>query len=436
MSRRSWRQLAIAGLVVAAGGGAWAVVPSASADDAPRITQLAGVTEGATLSGTARIEARTSGTVDRVEFSLSGARTVTWTERQAPWYFLGNNGTIVPGWDAATAPDGAYTLAVRAIGPGGTSQQTVRFTVGQQPGKPAPTPAPTPTTGGLASTANPSVSNGVATFTANKTIGKLSVPDSWTEIVIGAGVTLKGNFFIPANRTKALTINGRDKQTSQLTGDGPHVKDYARAGVTTEAKIKLTLRNYTSVNPRFYHMWARQAQVVMSGMRYIDNRDLGSNNSDGFSGGDNSLIENTFIDTWDDSAKLYTGDLTIRDTTIVHNRNGAPIQMAWGDYGQGTAILDGLTVISNSPDIYNLGVFSWAGGTKADTRTIKIVGDGFTRKVNPGMVEAPLYAFRDGVKNKTIRVEGGDCSVVRSTSANTFQGANTSGNKVVVTGCK
>ncbi|GAA3767786.1 hypothetical protein [Micromonospora maritima] len=432
MSRRSWRQLAVAGLVVAAGGGAWAVAPTASADDAPRITQLAGVTEGAALSGTARIEARTSGTVDRVEFSLSGASTATWTEREAPYYFLGNSGPIVPGWNAATAPDGAYTLAVRAIGPGGTTRQTVRFTVGQQAGEPASTPP----TGGNASATNPSVSNGVATFTANKSIGKLSVPDSWTEIVIGAGVTLKGNFFIPANRTKALTITGRDKQTSQLTGDGPHAKDYARAGVTTEAKIKLTLRNYTSVNPRFYHMWAKNAHVVMSGMRYLDNRDLGSNNSDGFSGGDNSLIENTLIDTWDDSAKLYTGDLTIRDTTIVHNHNGAPIQMAWGDYGQGTAILDGLTVISNSSDGYNQGVFSWAGGTQADTRTIRIVGAGFTRKVNPGMDEAPLYTFKDGVKNKTIRVEGGDCAVVRSTSANTVQGANTSGNKVVVTGCE
>ncbi|WP_431880089.1 hypothetical protein [Micromonospora marina] len=432
MSRRSWRGLAITGLVLAAGGGAWAVAPTASADDAPRITQLAGVTDGATVSGTARIEARTSGTIDRVEFSLSGAGTATWTEREAPYYFMGNNGATVPGWHAATAPEGAYTLTVRAIGPGGTTRQTVRFTVGRQAGE----PAPTPTNGGTASAANPSVSNGVATFTANKSIGKLSVPDSWTEIVIGAGVTLRGNFFIPANRTKALTIIGRDKQTSQLTGDGPHVKDYARAGVTTEAKIKLTLRNYTSVNPRFYHMWAKSAQVVMSGMRYLDNRDLGSNNSDGFSGGDDSLIENTFIDTWDDSAKLYTGDLTIRDTTIVHNRNGAPIQMAWGDYGQGTAILDGLTVVSNSSNGYNQGVFSWAGGTKADTRTIRIVGAGFTRKVNPGMVEAPLYAFKDGVKNKTIRVEGGACSVVRSTSANTFQGANTSGNKVVVTGCR
>jgi hypothetical protein len=429
MSRRSWRQLAVAGLVVAAGGGAWAVAPSAFAGDAPRIMQLAGVTEGATVSGTARIEARTSGAVDRVEFSLSGARTASWTEREAPYYFLGNNGTIVPGWDAAAAPEGAYTLAVRAIGPGGTTQQTVRFTVGRPSGEPAPG-------NGSNANANPSVSNGVATFTANKSIGKLSVPDSWTEIVIGAGVALKGNFFIPANRTKALTITGRDKQTSQLTGDGPHTKDYARAGVTTEAKIKLTLHNYTSVNPRFYHMWAKNAQITMSGMQYLDTRDLGSNNSDGFSGGDKSLIENTFIDTWDDSAKLYTGDLTIRDTTIVHNRNGAPIQMAWGDYGQGTAILDGLTVISNSSSGYNQGVFSWAGGTKTDTRTIKIIGDGFTRKVNPGMAEAPLYAFKDGVKNKTIRVEGGDCSVVRSTSTNTLQGANTSGNKVVVTGCK
>ncbi|WP_157745015.1 hypothetical protein [Micromonospora coxensis] len=404
---------------------------------------MTGVAEGATLSGTVRIEAQTSGQVDRVEFALAGPDSVRWTERQAPYHFMGNTGATVPGWDAAQAKEGAYTLAVRAVGPAGAVERTVNFTVRQvaaEPGGDQPRPpAPSPSVSAAApagNAANPSVSNGVATFTASRTIDKFTVPNSWSQIVINAGVTLKGNFVIPENRTAALTISGKNAETSRLTGNGPHVKDFSRAGVSTDATFKLTLRNYTSINPRFYHMWARRAQVVMTGMRYIDDRDGYHNNSDGFSGGADSTIENSFIDTWDDSVKLYGGDLTIRDTTILHNGNGAPIQMAWGDYGRGTATLDGLTVISNSPNHYNQGVFSWAGGTEADSRTIRIVGDGFTRKVNPGMKAGPLYVFKDGVKNKTIRIEGGVCSVMRSTAANTVHGANTSGNKVIVTGCR
>ncbi|MGB2567690.1 hypothetical protein ACPFP2_04440 [Micromonospora citrea] len=445
---RTRRGLGLAAVLAVAAGGVWAVVPSASAADAPRITAVTGVAEGATLSGTARIEAQTSGQVDRVEFALAGPSAVRWTERQTPYHFMGNTGATVTGWNAAEAKEGAYTLAVRAVGQAGAAERTVKFTVrhtatepdDDQPTPPAPNPpAPSPSASAPApgsNAANPSVSNGVATFTASRTIDKFTVPNSWSQIVIDAGVTLKGNFVIPENRTAALTIAGKNAETSVVTGNGPHTKDFTQAGVSTEASIKLTLRNYTSLNPRFYHMHAKKSQLLVSGMRYIDDRDEYHNNSDGFSGGANSVIENTFIDTWDDSVKLYNGDLTIRNTTILHNGNGAPIQMAWGDYGHGTATIDGLTVISNSTKHYNQGVFSWAGGTKADSRTIKIVGNGLTRKVNPGMKEGPLYVFKDGVKNKTTRIEGGVCSVLRSTAANTVQGTNTSGNQVVVTGCR
>jgi hypothetical protein len=416
-TRRRWASVA---LLVAASGVVWNVAPNAFAAESARIDAVTGITEGATVTGTARIEARTSGSVDRVEFRLTGPQTVTWTENAAPYFFQGNDGASVPGWDTGSAPGGAYVMTIRAVGPAGNAEKAVSFTV--SPAADAGT--------------NPAVIGGVATFHTDRAIGKFTVPDSWSRIVIGAGVTLRGNFVIPEQRTKPLTIAGGDPRTSRLTGDGPHVKDFTRAGVSTEAEIKLTLTGYTSVNPRFYHMSAKKAQVVMSGMTYLDDRDEFHNNSDGFSGGADSLIENTVIDTWDDSVKLYGGDMTISDTTIMHNANGAPIQMGWGDYGRGTLTVDGLTIVANSVRHYNQGVFSWAGGTKADSRTIRIVGDGLIRRTTPGMAPGPLYVFKDGVRNKTINVIGGDCATVRSTAANTVQGQGTSGNKVTVTGCR
>ena len=439
------KRCAVAGLVAAAVGGVWAVVPSASAAETPQITAVTGVSEGAVVGGVARIEARTSGRVDRVDFVLDGPEPARWTERRAPYLFLGDTGSGSPGWDTARAAEGLYRLTVRAAGPAGGTTHSVNFTVRHatggtttpaSPAPRAPSAAPRPSSSPDAAAANPTVRAGVATFTADRTIDRFTVPDSWSQIVIGAGVTLKGNFLVPAGRTAALTISGADAETSRVVGNGPHTKDYTFAGVSTEARIRLTLRGYTSLNPRIFHMHAKKAQLLISGMRYIDDRDAGDNNSDGFSGGANSVIEDTFIDTWDDSVKLYNGDLTIRNTTIVHNRNGAPIQMGWGDYGAGTLTVDGLTVVSNSPSVYNQGVFSWAGGVRADSRTIRIVGAGLVRRTNPGMRTAPLYVFQDGVRNKTITVEGGDCAMVRSTRANTERRGNSAANRVVVTGCR
>ncbi|MFJ7175733.1 hypothetical protein ACIQXA_04725 [Streptomyces massasporeus] len=130
-----------------------------------------------------------------------------------------------------------------------------------------------------------------------------------------------------------------------------------------------------------------------SGIRVIDDRDEYHNNSDGFGGGDGSVIENSYFDTWDDTFKIYNGDLTVRNTTVLHNGNGAPVQMAGGDYGHGTLIADGLKVVSHSRNHYNQGVFSWAGGTKSDSPTVKLTGRGLIRSTPAGMRTGPLYVW-------------------------------------------
>ncbi|MFF9179305.1 hypothetical protein [Streptomyces sp. NPDC014793] len=280
------------------------------------------------------------------------------------------------------------------------------------------------------------VAGGVATYRSDATIGQLSVPSSWKKIVIAEGVTLRGNFLIPSTRTAPLTIQGENAETSRLVGGGSHVKDPDFAAVSTDARIDLTLKDFTSLDPRFYHILAKRAKVLASGMRVIDDRDAGNNNSDGFGGGDGSVVEDSYFDTWDDTFKIYNGTLTVRNTTVVHNRNGAPVQMGWGDYGSGSRLVaDGLKVVSNSGDRYNQGLFSWAGGTRPDSRLIQLVGRGLTRSVTPGAVRAPLYVFRSGVRNKTITVEGGACPVVRSTPSNTELADPGAHIKVVVTGC-
>ncbi|MEU4684362.1 hypothetical protein [Streptomyces xinghaiensis] len=282
----------------------------------------------------------------------------------------------------------------------------------------------------------PVVADGVARYDSDTTLGRLSVPSSWKKIVIGEGVTVRGSFLIPAGRTTALTIEGENARTSRLVGHGDHVKDPSHAAVSTEARIELRLRTFTSLNPRHFHIIAKRAKVLASGIRVIDDRDNGGNNSDGFGGGDGSVVENSYFDTWDDTFKIYNGTLTVRNTTVLHNRNGAPVQMGWGDYGSGSELVaDGLKVVSHSGDRYNQGVFSWAGGTRPDSRLVRVVGRGLIRSVAPGALEASLYVFRPGVRNKTISIEGGSCPVLRSTPANTELGQPGAGNRVNVGAC-
>lgn len=98
--------------------------------------QFVGVSEGATLRGTAAIKLAAAGAVQQVAFVLSGAGSARNTERIAPYFFLGDSGGTPYGWDTTKYPNGAYTLTATVTEPSGrTPTATVRFRVenGTQP---------------------------------------------------------------------------------------------------------------------------------------------------------------------------------------------------------------------------------------------------------------------------------------------------------------
>ncbi|MEM8533209.1 MAG: hypothetical protein AAGF95_20380, partial [Chloroflexota bacterium] len=126
--------------------------PTSTAD---LINGLSGIEDGGMVSGSVAIEADVSGdTIAEVVFDLTGPQDKTHTERQQPYYFLGDrnvNGTREPiGWDTTTYPDGEYQLIVTATDNSGQSDQfEVAFRVANDT-TPAPTatnePLPTSTT--------------------------------------------------------------------------------------------------------------------------------------------------------------------------------------------------------------------------------------------------------------------------------------------------
>jgi hypothetical protein len=88
---------------------------------APSVAGFTGVREGESVRGTLGIQAQVSGgNIAQVVFKLAGPRGYTWTEKNAPYYFMGNSPNGDPlGWKTTEYPDGAYTLTATATNTAG-----------------------------------------------------------------------------------------------------------------------------------------------------------------------------------------------------------------------------------------------------------------------------------------------------------------------------
>ncbi len=289
----------------------------------------------------------------------------------------------------------------------------------------------TPTPSSLSPSPTKSPSDSVIIFDANQTIEQYTITANINNVIIKKGVTVKGSFKIE-ERTEPLTIEG-EGETSVLEG----IEGTRNYGIEADCNFTINLKNFKSLNPSYYHMRLTKNKIVAEGMYLVDDSGDTQKNADGFSGGDGSVYNNCYVNTWDDSFKIYYGSYTIKNTKIVHNGNGAPFQLGWGDKinDECTLILDNVTVVSNDVKDYNQGVFSWAGGVKAQKRNIKLEGKGLIRETNPGMEVAPLYQFGsnpNSTANKTINISGVDASSFASTEENTVSKNSSINNQVNV----
>jgi len=269
------------------------------------------------------------------------------------------------------------------------------------------------------------------TFDKNQTINQYTIKADVSKVVINKNITLKGSFKIE-NRSSDLTIEGQG-DSSVLQGNGGR-----NHGIEANSKFTIYLKSFKSLNPTYFHMRLIQTKIVAENVSLVDTSGNTGKNADGFSGAGGSTYNNCYVSTWDDSFKIYFGDYSIKNTTIVHNKNGAPFQMGWDDDGttaNSDLTLENVTVISND-NSYNQGIFSWAGGSKAQTRNIHLKGKGLIFKVNSGKKKAHLYQFGSSnsnkANNKTFIIYGGDANTFKSTNSNTINKNGSSNNKVVL----
>ncbi len=180
---------------------------------------------------------------------------------------------------------------------------------------------------------NPIVQNGVATFVADINIGqKFLVPDEWRKVVIKENVTVTGSFYMP-ERTKAIEIAGESRTTSIIKGDGSRPVDDGKKGRTYSAircdkSPDLYVHDLRSLNPMKFHIHGGFGNVTVERCDLIEDR--GIHTTDGVHGGIGLVtVKDCYINTWDDAVYVTECKL-VENTTIVHNKNGAPFQVTWG----------------------------------------------------------------------------------------------------------
>ena len=195
---------------------------------------------------------------------------------------------------------------------------------------------------------------GVLTFTASGTAklpgkGNLDwlwdVPTEVKKIVINRNVTVNAGFHF----SHTMTIEGKDRNTSVIFGtneqswaDNRGIKAFTIAQIHCKSGVG-TLKNFTILNPRAFHVLGNGGLCHISYCSFIDDREGGGNHSDGYAGGNGSTIDNCYFETGDDVIKIYE-DITVTNTHIHMVQNCVPIQCGWGNTGDNTATFQNLTI--------------------------------------------------------------------------------------------
>lgn len=176
---------------------------------------------------------------------------------------------------------------------------------------------------------NPSVVNGVATYTASTNIGrKFEVPDTWNKIVINANVTITGSFYMPT-RTKAIEIMGKNRKTAIIQGDGSRptddfdangnpLKGRTYSAIRADKSPDVYVHDLTITKPMKLHIHGGFGKVTVERCHIIAGSK--THTTDGIHGGKGkTVIRDCYINVFDDA--LYTMESKlVENSASVFNR--------------------------------------------------------------------------------------------------------------------
>ncbi len=245
--------------------------------------------------------------------------------------------------------------------------------------------------------------------TIQSTQNSWRIPHTVKQVIIAENVTLIGRFDCSSD----LVIEGQDRDNSILFGtDEPKYAKRNGGGDKLSAvrvtKGRVRLQNLTSLNPKGFHFTSRDGSgfFEISNCNLYDRRGGQQNNSDGIVTWGGGKVSNCYIASGDDAIKVY-GSITVEDTHIEMIPNAVPIQLGWGNYGNGAVGIFKNIKISGTEGRYGAGrpIISARRGKYQK----KILIDGITID-NP---HASLLSFREGHGDFQISINRANIRVAR-----------------------
>ncbi|MBP6385242.1 MAG: hypothetical protein KA313_06900 [Pseudarcicella sp.] len=265
---------------------------------------------------------------------------------------------------------------------------------------------------------NPTLVNGVATFSVSGNIGvKRAVPNTWKKIVIKKNVTLVGSFYM-GNRSEPIEITGESRETSIIKGNGTRPTDDGMNGrsysaIRCDGSPDLYVHDLRITEPMKFHIHGGFGNVTVERCDIIAGSE--THTTDGVHGGvGKTVVKDCFIDVYDDA--LYTIECKlVENTKIVHNKNGSPFMTSWGNDvpKNHVCVIKNCSVVDNYDGTnYNHGIVAWAGKNENNTKetvTLKFEGT-FSRTTALNKKSSVFYTIGrpndGGVNNAHIIIDG------------------------------
>ena len=199
-------------------------------------------------------------------------------------------------------------------------------------------------------------------------IGKHYLLKSNTTYYISGGAYLKGSFLSEEN-AKNITMCGRGIISGEEIEHGPYKKykfDRMALRLLGHGNTNFNIEGITFINPGQYCIQAYGGELHTANVKCFG----WWHETDGWVGGDNSTLKDSFFKVYDDIIKIYFDNLKIKDITIYKQQNGAVFQFGWSNETSNNATAKNIYVVCdetqwNEKTMHgNRGFINTAGGNK------------------------------------------------------------------------
>lgn len=158
-------------------------------------------------------------------------------------------------------------------------------------------------------------------------IGKHYTLKSNTTYYISGGAYLKGSFLSEPN-AKNITVRGRGILSGELIEHAGYKQvqfDRMALRLLGRGETNFNVEGITFINPGQYCIQAYGGELHTSNVKCFG----WWYETDGWVGGNNSTLKDSFFKVYDDIVKIYFDNLLVEDITIYKQNNGAVFQFGW-----------------------------------------------------------------------------------------------------------